>query len=98
MTTETEQTAFLIASRASARASNALAEAERTDELTMYLSQREKWIEQTAPRTAALMAKWNDAEAVETWERIGRDYQRAVWKCMDEAQRARIKRLRKVAA
>jgi len=98
MTTETEQTAFLIASRAATRATGAIAEAERTDELTMYLTQREKWIEQTAPRTAALMAKWNDAEAVETWERIGRDYQRAVWKCMDEAQRARIKRLRKVAA
>jgi len=96
--TEEQQTAALLASRALTRAEHSIAEAERIDELTLYLTQREKWVEQTAPRTAALMAKWNDAEAVETWERIGRDYQRAVWKCMDEAQRARIKRLRKAAA
>jgi len=98
MTTENEQTAFLIASRAATRAVGAIAEAERTDELTMYLSQREKWIEQTAPRTAALMAQWGDVEVIQTWECIGRDYQRAVWKCMNAAQRERIKRLRKAAA
>lgn len=96
--TEDQETSTLVASRAATRASNALAEAQRTDELAMYLTQRDKWIVQTAPRTAALIASWGDAEAVQTWEMIGRDYQREVWKHLDAEQRDRIKRLRKAAA
>lgn len=95
---EIQQTAFLVASRAGTRAVAAIVEAERVDELTMYLTQRAKWIEQTAPRTAALMRSWSDAVAVETWSMIGRDYQTEVWKHLDETQRGRIRTLRKEAA
>jgi hypothetical protein len=84
---------FLVASRAGERAMNAIKEAERTDELTTYLTQREKWIEQTAPRTAALMRSWADDIATETWRCIGSDYKREVWKYLDQEQRGRLRRL-----
>lgn len=96
--TEDQETSTLVASRAATRAANALAEAQRTDELALYMTNRAKWIEQTAPRTAALIARWGDAEAIQTWEMIGRDYQCEVWKYLDAEQRERLKRLRKAAA
>lgn len=96
--TEDQQTAALLASRALTRAENALVEASRVDELTLYLTQRAKWIEQTAPRTASLMRSWSDKTALETWALIGRDYQIEVWKHLDETQRERIRALRKEAA
>lgn len=95
---ETKQTAFLVASRARTRAVRAITEAERTDELAMYLSQRGKWIEQTAPRTAALMRSWKDDVALETWNCIGPDYKREVWKYLDANQRARLRQLKQAAA
>lgn len=95
---ETKQTAFLVASRAGTRAVRAITEAERTDELAMYLSQRGKWIEQTAPRTAALMRSWKDDVALETWNCIGSDYKREVWKYLDANQRARLRELKGLAA
>lgn len=95
---ETQQTAFLIASRAANRASNALAEAERTDELTMYLTQRDKWIVQTAPKLAALMRTWSDDAINRTWTDIGGDYKREVWKHMDDELKARIRVLREARA
>lgn len=95
---ETKQTAFLVASRAGTRAVQAITEAERTDELAMYLSQRGKWIEQTAPRTAALMRSWKDDVALETWNCIGADYKREVWKHLDTSQRARLRALKGLAA
>lgn len=96
--TEIEQTAFLIASRAGERAVHAIGEAERTDELTMYLSQRAKWIAQTAPRTAALMRSWKDDVALQTWNCIGPDYKREVWKYLDANQRARLRELKQATA
>lgn len=95
--TENQETARLVASRALTRATQAIGEAERLDELAMYLNQREKWIEQTAPRTAALMKSWGDATALDTWNRIGADYKREVWKHLDADQRARLRRLKEAA-
>lgn len=95
---ENAQTAFLIASRAGTRAQSAIAEAERTDELAMYLNQRAKWIEQTAPRTARLMHQWGDDVALKTWDCIGADYKREVWKYLDAEQRARLRQLKGLAA
>src|SRR5690348_10910832 len=80
--TEDQETSTLIASRAAARAQNAIAEAQRTDELALYMTNRAKWIEQSAPKLANLMDAWPDAEINRTWDCIGEDYKRAVWKCM----------------
>lgn len=96
--TEDQETAALLASRTLTRAEHAIAEAERIDELTLYLTQREKWIEQTSPRLARLMDTWSDDAINKTWDSIGEDYKRAVWKCMTDAQKGRIRELRKAAA
>lgn len=95
--TEEQETVTLVASRSLTRATHAIAEAERLDELAMYLNQRDKWIEQTAPRTAALMKSWSDETALDTWNRIGADYKREVWKYLDAEQRARLRRLKEAA-
>ena len=91
---ETQQTALLVASRAAMRASNAIATAARADDLASYLTQRDKWIEQTAPKLAALMRTWGDDEINRTWTDIGSDYKREVWKRMDDELRLRIRVLR----
>lgn len=96
--TEDQETAALLASRALNRAEHAIAEAERIDELTLYLTQRGKWIEQTAPRLAKLMESWSDEAINRTWDSIGEDYKRAVWKCMPDTQKDRIRAVRKAAA
>lgn len=95
--TAEQETSMLIASRAMQRAQHAIGEAERLDELTLYMTQRTKWIEQTAPKTAALMKSWSDETALDTWNRIGPDYKREVWKYLDADQRARLRRLKEAA-
>lgn len=95
--TDEQQTSFLVASRAQKRAADALANAERTDELAMYLNNRAEWIKRTAPRMAALLASWDDAAANESWSRIGHDYRAEIWKHMDAAQRDRIRQIRRAA-
>lgn len=95
--TDEQQASLLIASRAQQRATRALAEAERTDELALYLNNRAEWIKQTAPRMAKLMASWDDAVANETWSRMGHDYRTEIWKHMDAVQRDRIRQIRRAA-
>lgn len=95
--TDEQQTSLLVASRAQQRVSSALANAERTDDLAIYLNNRAEWIKRTAPRMAALLASWGDAVANESWTRIGQDYRVEIWKHMDAAQRDRIRQIRRAA-
>lgn len=69
-----------------------------TDELTLYHENRAAWLKLAAPRMPAIFDANTDDELVEAWGLMSRDFQEATWKYLDEPQRDRIKRLRKVAA
>lgn len=69
-----------------------------TEELDLYESDRTKWLVWVAPRMAQRLTTWPDATLGDTWARIPRDYQMAVWALLDDATRERIKRIRKEAA
>lgn len=69
-----------------------------TDELTLYLTDRKAWIEMVAPKMPAVIDANTDAELAASWGLMSRDYQQAVWNHLNETQRVRIRRVRKVAA
>jgi len=69
-----------------------------TDELTLYHADRSAWLKLVAPRMPAVIDTETDEELRGGWGRMSRDFQEAAWKHLSEAQRARIKRLRKAAA
>ena len=69
-----------------------------SEEMNLYLTDRKAWLEYIAPRMPAIFDTNTDYELVEAWGLMSRDFQEATWKYLDEPQRDRIKRLRKVAA
>jgi hypothetical protein len=69
-----------------------------TDELTLYHRDREAWLAMVAPRMPPILDANTDAELAMSWGLMSRDYQQAVWAHLSEAQRERVRRLRKEAA
>lgn len=69
-----------------------------TDELILYQTDRAAWIAQTAPKMAAVIDANSDAELIQNWSLMSRDFQTATWAHLSEVQRERIRRLRKEAA
>lgn len=69
-----------------------------TDELTLYLTDRKAWIEMVAPKMPAVIDANTDTELAGSWGLMSRDYQQAVWNHLNETQRERVRRVRKVAA
>jgi hypothetical protein len=65
-----------------------------TDELELYKTDREGWLAYVSPNMARKLATEPDATLGDTWARIPRDYQTAVWQHLDEPQRERIRALR----
>jgi hypothetical protein len=69
-----------------------------TNELDLYHSDRAAWLALVAPRMPALIDTETDAELAQGWALMSRDFQVATWAHLSEAQRERIRRLRKAAA
>lgn len=67
------------------------------DELALYQTDRSAWLEYAAPRMAGRIASATDEQIKGDWNRMPRDYQTAVWPHLDEAHRARIRKLRNAA-
>lgn len=67
------------------------------DELALYQTDRNAWLEHVAPRMARRIAETSDEQIKRDWNGMVRDYQTAVWQHLDETQRARIRALRKSA-
>lgn len=68
------------------------------DELTLYHTDRAAWLKLIAPRMPDVIDANTDEELAKSWGMMKRDYQEATWAHLNEAQRDRVKRLRKVAA
>lgn len=66
-----------------------------TDELTLHDTDREAWLGYVAPQMARRIATEPDGTLADTWSRIPRDYQKAVWQHLDETQRERVRRIAK---
>lgn len=64
------------------------------EEMALYRSDRQAWLAYFAPRMAKRLAGLPDDEAIRRWSGMSRDYQRALWLAMDDAQRVRVRRLR----
>ena len=65
-----------------------------TDELAQYQTDRPAWLKEASPKMAAMIQKLCDANVPQTWKLMSRDFQTAVWKHLDETQRARVRALR----
>jgi len=68
------------------------------DSLHVYEHDRARWMADAGPKLAALFPKRTDGWVNSTWNQIADDYRRVVWTHLDDAQRERVQRLRKVAA
>ena len=69
-----------------------------TDELTIYHTDRAAWLKLVASRMPAVIDAETDDELRRGWELMDRDFQVATWEFLNDAQRDRVKRLRKEAA
>ena len=69
-----------------------------TDELTLYHTDRAVWLAMVAPKMPAVIDANTDVELAVSWGLMARDYQQAVWSHLSDAQRERVKRVRKEAA
>lgn len=65
-----------------------------TDELTLYQTNKPLWLEMVGPKMAGLIPNYDDATLAATWADMGRDYQTATWKHLDEVSRDRVRRVR----
>jgi hypothetical protein len=68
-----------------------------SDEYALYQQDREAWIAHVAPRMAERIAAMPDAEVADTWPRLSREYQLAVWELLDTDQRRRVRAARRAA-
>lgn len=69
-----------------------------SEEMNLYLTDRNAWLKLVAPRMPAVIDSETDDELRRGWELMERDFQIATWEFLNEPQRDRVKRLRKVAA
>jgi hypothetical protein len=64
----------------------------------LYDTDRPAWLRYVAPRMAAVLADTGDDAALgDTWARLPRDYQRAVWPQLDDPTQDRIRAVRAAA-
>jgi hypothetical protein len=68
-----------------------------TDDLALYETDRPAWLATVAPKQAARIADdtYDDASLAYAWASMQRDYQTAVWALLPEAQKQRIRMLRR---
>ncbi len=65
-----------------------------TDERALYDLDREAWLQYVAQNMAAKFGDMPDAMLADTWDRMPRDYQMAVWEHLGETERARVRKVR----
>jgi hypothetical protein len=64
----------------------------------LYDTDRTAWLRHAAPRMAAVLADTGDDAALgDSWARLPRDYQRAVWRELDDPTQDRIRAARAAA-
>lgn len=68
-----------------------------TDELALHNTDRGAWLAYVAPNMARKIATDTDEQVQRDWPRIPQDYKAAVWSLLPEAQRERVRALRKAA-
>jgi hypothetical protein len=66
-----------------------------TDERTLYETDRTGWLAYVAPNMARQIATDPDDKVNRDWPRIPEDYKAAVWALLPEAQKQRIRMLRR---
>lgn len=64
------------------------------DELTLYQTDRPKWLKQVAPRYAQQLARMDDGAMARAWGELPRDYQAATWAHLDASTQARLRKVR----